>query len=154
MKASWEAYLMSKEIILISLLYCFLETMIFFCSSSLDLSDMVHYANVIMSWLTITEHPCNRWLRISSVSHRNNPVLFVSFISSKCQTLVHNTTRIKVTTKYTNTFLSREHISFLRSKTQAVGDLDQMHDILQSQHFICLQMSQVTQSIKKKHRFI
>jgi hypothetical protein len=39
--------------------------------------------------------------------------------------------------------------AFLRSKTQAVGDLDQMHDILQSQHCICLQKSQVTQSKKK-----
>jgi len=55
----------------------------------------------------------------------------------------------KITTKYTKTFLSTEHLSFLRSKTQGVGDLDQMHDILQSQHVICLQMSQETQFKKK-----
>jgi len=57
----------------------------------------------------------------------------------------------KDTTKYTNTFLSREHLSFLRSKTRGVGDLDQMHDILQSQHVICLQMSQETQFKKKNN---
>jgi hypothetical protein len=53
----------------------------------------------------------------------------------------------KVTTTYTNTFLSREHISLLHSQTQAVGDLVQMHDILQSHHFICLQMSSSKQYI-------
>jgi hypothetical protein len=49
MKASWEAYLTTKEIIIISLLYCFSETMIFFCSShySERSSSMTHHRFVV-----------------------------------------------------------------------------------------------------------
>jgi hypothetical protein len=37
----------------------------------------------------------------------------------------------KVTTTYTNTFLSREHISLLHSQTQAVGDLGDIQNTRQ-----------------------
>jgi hypothetical protein len=57
--------------------------MIFLCSSSSDLSGIVYYASVIMLWLTFTEHPCNRWLRPSSVCHSNNPCPFCFFHTSK-----------------------------------------------------------------------